>query len=55
MVSAISSVTATQAVAQSTAASTQNTSQAKPQSSEGGGDSVHLSHAAQESTGCSGH
>jgi hypothetical protein len=55
MVSAITSATPTQPVVQSTAAATQNTAQSKPQSSDSGGDSVHLSKAAQEKTGCSGH
>jgi len=55
MINPVSSVTPTQAVAQSTAASTQNTAQSQPKSSDGGGDSVHLSQEAQEKAGCSGH
>ncbi len=55
MISPISSTTQTQPVAPSTAPSTPNTSQSKTQSSAGGGDSVQLSKAAQEKSGCSGH
>jgi hypothetical protein len=60
MISAISSVTQAQPVAQPAGTSTQNTGQPTPQSGDGGGDSVHLSraaqdHAGQQEAGCSGH
>ncbi len=55
MIGAISSVTQAQPVTQPPGTSTQNASQPKQQSADSGGDSVQLSKAAQEKTGCSGH
>jgi hypothetical protein len=55
MISAVSSTTPTQPVAQSTAATTQSAGQSKSQPSQGGGDTVQLSKEAQEKSGCSGH
>jgi hypothetical protein len=59
MIGAISSTTSTQPVTQSATTQNQNASASKP-GSEGGGDSVHLSSAAQakvgeSKSGCSGH